>query len=323
MTAATDARPHLTTCTTADPETVAAFFSSAWGARGRINGLHPDHPIQMSRMAIGHACVATASLPSALEFETESWPRYVVTQLKSGSLQIGVAGRAQLCRTGDAVLAARPGRPCWAQTLDAGVSLATLAPEALLRITGDPETDGHPAVRFTSGRPRSAAAAAQWDTAVDYVMATLRGTLSTADAALVIGGAVSLLASTLLHVFPNTYADAERTEQPNVSAPLLRLTIDYIHANCARDIAISDVATAINVTPRAVQYMFRRHLDTTPMAYLRQVRLDRAHRDLLAADPSCDTVAAIATRWGFAHAGRFGHLYRTAFGESPSVTLRS
>jgi transcriptional regulator GlxA family with amidase domain len=73
--------------------------------------------------------------------------------------------------------------------------------------------------------------------------------------------------------------------------------------------------------PRAVQYMFRRHLDTTPMAYLRRIRLDRAHRDLLAADPSHDTVSAIATRWGFAHTGRFSQVYRAEFGESPSVTL--
>jgi transcriptional regulator GlxA family with amidase domain len=138
---------------------------------------------------------------------------------------------------------------------------------------------------------------------------------------LVIGGAVRLLASTLLHVFPNTYADAERSKQPEVSAPLLRRAIDYIHDNCARDVGMADIATAISVTPRAVQYMFRRHLDTTPMAYLRRVRLERAHRDLLGVDPSCDTVAAIATRWGFAHTGRFSQVYRSEFGESPNVTL--
>ncbi|MBB3749803.1 AraC-like DNA-binding protein [Mycolicibacterium sp. BK634] len=315
--------PQHSTCTTADPDAAAEFFRSAWGAQGRIDGLHPDHPIRMSRMAIGHACVTTATLPSALEFETESWPCYLVTQLKSGSLQIGATARPQRCTSGDAVLAVRPGRPCWAQTVDAEVSLATLAPEALLRITGDSDADGGPAVRFMSGRPRSAAAAGQWATAVDYVTATLQGTLDTSDVALVVGGAISLLASTMLHVFPNTYADAERSTQPDVSAPLLRQAIDYIHDNCARDIAMADVATAIDVTPRAVQYMFRRHLDTTPIAYLRHVRLERAHRDLLAADPSRDTVAAIATRWGFAHTGRFSQAYRAEFGEAPSVTLYS
>ncbi|WP_237159349.1 helix-turn-helix transcriptional regulator [Mycolicibacterium rhodesiae] len=151
--------------------------------------------------------------------------------------------------------------------------------------------------------------------------ATLTSVLCPEDATLVVGGAVSLLASTLLHVFPNTFADAKHVEHPQVSAPLVRQAIDFIQANCVRDISMSDIASAINVTPRAVQYMFRRHLDTTPMAYLRRVRLDRAHRDLLAADPAHDTVSAIATRWGFAHTGRFSQVYRAEFGESPSVTL--
>lgn len=275
----------------------------------------------MSQTNLGDVSVTKAELPSALEFETRRWPCYLVTQLNTGRMQIGATARAERCSNGDVVLAVRPGRPCWAQTVDADVSLAALRPEALLRITGDPETGGQPAVRFTSGRPRSRAAAAQWRMAVDYVTTTLQGVPSAEDAALIVGGAVSLLASTLLQVFPNTYADAERDDHPEISAPLVRRAIDYIQANCARDIAIAEVAAAINVTPRAVQYMFRRHLDTTPLGYLRRVRLERAHRDLLAADPSCDTVSAIAGRWGFAHTGRFSQAYRAEFGESPSATL--
>jgi AraC-like DNA-binding protein len=65
------------------------------------------------------------------------------------------------------------------------------------------------------------------------------------------------------------------------------------------------LAAAISVTPRSVQYTFRRHLGTTPLEYLRRVRLDRAHRDLHAADPAVDTVMAIAGRWRFGHVGRF------------------
>ncbi len=89
------------------------------------------------------------------------------------------------------------------------------------------------------------------------------------------------------------------------------------------DIGLSDIAAAINVTPRSVQYTFRRHLGTTPLEYLRRVRLDRAHRDLQAADPAVDTVMAIAGRWGFSHAGRFSIAYKEAFGTPPSRTLRA
>ena len=103
----------------------------------------------------------------------------------------------------------------------------------------------------------------------------------------------------------------------------LRRAIDFIHENAHRDIGLSDIAAAIGVTPRSVQYIFRRHLSTTPLEYLRRVRLDRAHRDLLAADPAVDTVMAIAGRWRFAHPGRFSIAYREAFGTPPSQTLRA
>ena len=91
----------------------------------------------------------------------------------------------------------------------------------------------------------------------------------------------------------------------------------------ANDIALADIADAVHVTPRAVQYMFRRHLDTTPLNYLRQVRLHHARQELLGADRRHETVTAIAACWGFMHTGRFAVLYRQTFGESPHETLRS
>ena len=104
---------------------------------------------------------------------------------------------------------------------------------------------------------------------------------------------------------------------------LLRRAVAFIHENAHRDITLSDIASAVNVTPRSVQYTFRRHVGATPLEYLRRVRLDRAHRELEAADPAVDTVMAIAGRWGFSHAGRFSGMYKRTFGRPPSSTLRS
>jgi len=68
----------------------------------------------------------------------------------------------------------------------------------------------------------------------------------------------------------------------------------------------------------------RRHLDTTPSAYLRRARLDRAHQQLCAASPGDGvTVTEIATRWGFASPSRFTASYRDTCGVLPSHTLRS
>jgi transcriptional regulator GlxA family with amidase domain len=111
-------------------------------------------------------------------------------------------------------------------------------------------------------------------------------------------------------------------ETPAAQPQTLRRAIAFIHENAHRDIGLSDIAAALDVTPRSVQYMFRRHLATTPLEYLRRVRLDRAHRDLQAADPAVDTVMEIAGRWRFGHPGRFSMAYKEAFGRPPSRTLR-
>jgi transcriptional regulator GlxA family with amidase domain len=103
----------------------------------------------------------------------------------------------------------------------------------------------------------------------------------------------------------------------------LRRAIAFIHNNAHRGIALTDIAAAIGVTPRSVQYTFRRHLGTTPLEYLRKVRLNRAHRDLQVADPAVDTVMEIAGRWRFGHPGRFSMAYKEAFGSPPSRTLRA
>jgi AraC-like DNA-binding protein len=58
------------------------------------------------------------------------------------------------------------------------------------------------------------------------------------------------------------------------------------------------------------------------MAYLRQVRMARAHEELLAADPELTTASAIARKWGFGHYGRFAAEYARRFCRKPSETLR-
>jgi AraC-like DNA-binding protein len=69
--------------------------------------------------------------------------------------------------------------------------------------------------------------------------------------------------------------------------------------------------------------MFKRHLETTPLQYLRRMRLHHAHQELLAAEHHHTTVTEIAARWGFAHTGRFAVLYRQTYVQSPHTTLRS
>jgi transcriptional regulator GlxA family with amidase domain len=97
----------------------------------------------------------------------------------------------------------------------------------------------------------------------------------------------------------------------------------FVDAHAHTDIALTDIAAAVYVTPRTLQYTFRRYLDMSPMEYLRRVRLDHAHEHLRKADPATTTVGMIAAQWGFAHTGRFSGLYRRTYGRTPSATLRT
>jgi transcriptional regulator GlxA family with amidase domain len=108
----------------------------------------------------------------------------------------------------------------------------------------------------------------------------------------------------------------------DVNSETLRRAIAYIHEHAHEEVTATSIARAACVTTRAVQLAFRRYLNTTPSAYLRQVRLDHAHRDLLSASKGEDgTVTQIASRWGFNHQGRFAAYYRQMYGQNPRQTL--
>ncbi len=81
-------------------------------------------------------------------------------------------------------------------------------------------------------------------------------------------------------------------------------------------------ADAASVSVRTLQAGFAKHLGTSPMRYLSEARMDRAHVELGDSDAESTTVAAIARAWGFTHPSRFAADYRRRFGENPSATLR-
>ena len=82
----------------------------------------------------------------------------------------------------------------------------------------------------------------------------------------------------------------------------------------------SFVPRVAGVKRRTLEKHFRRFLCRTPVEVRRDLRLERARRDLLRAQSGV-TVTEIALHCGFNHLGRFAALYRAHFGESPSATL--
>lgn len=102
----------------------------------------------------------------------------------------------------------------------------------------------------------------------------------------------------------------------------VRAAIDVIEAEPQAPLTLSLLATRCGVTPRTLQKGFRQHLGVSPMEYLRDVRLRRAHEELRAADPFAESVADVARRWGFTHLGRFAAAHEAKYGQKPLRTLR-
>ncbi|NMO55227.1 AraC family transcriptional regulator [Actinoplanes sp. TBRC 11911] len=113
----------------------------------------------------------------------------------------------------------------------------------------------------------------------------------------------------------------DRAAEP-IPPAAVRTAVDIMHARPQLPLTTAELARRCNVSVRTLQEGFQRHLGVAPMAYLRSVRLERAHADLRAADPGQDTVSAIAYRWGFGNLTRFAHQHRMTYGQSPKETLR-
>jgi AraC-like DNA-binding protein len=178
-------------------------------------------------------------------------------------------------------------------------------------------------VRLTGSTAVSEAANRHLAAAIDYVRDSIAADPEAARSPLIAGAAQRHLAACILATYPNTAQPAgEPHGGRDTTDALLRKAVGYIEDNAHRDISLQNIADAIHVTPRAVQYMFRRHKDRTPMQFLREIRLHYAHLDLVAGDQYKTSVRNVANRWGFAHLGRFAASYRLIYGHSPHVTLR-
>ncbi|MGD9961335.1 AraC family transcriptional regulator [Nocardioides sp.] len=119
----------------------------------------------------------------------------------------------------------------------------------------------------------------------------------------------------------HSHTDAVTRERPVRLGGAIKQAVELIEERPSEPWTTVRLATAVHMSVRALQEGFHRDLATSPMRYLRQVRLRRAHEALQAADGHATTVRAIAVSLGILHMGRFAAAYRNAFGEAPSATL--
>ena len=150
----------------------------------------------------------------------------------------------------------------------------------------------------------------------------LGATQSDLSKPLVADRVTSGLAALLLASMPHNRKAAFEGHGRSIAPFSVRRVEQFIEQHARNPIALADLSSVAGVSTRALQIGFRRFRNTTPIAYLRAIRLDLARIDLANAGLANSSVATVANALGFGHLGRFARDYQERFGEMPSQTLR-
>ncbi|RIY41356.1 helix-turn-helix transcriptional regulator [Neopusillimonas maritima] len=111
------------------------------------------------------------------------------------------------------------------------------------------------------------------------------------------------------------------TDVGHVAPGFVKRAEDYLKHHAHLPLTAGDIADHVGVSIRTLFAGFRKYRNTSPMRFLKQVRLEQVRQDLL--HPTSDTaVTRVALSWGFTHLGQFSASYQQQFGELPSETLR-
>jgi AraC-like DNA-binding protein len=119
---------------------------------------------------------------------------------------------------------------------------------------------------------------------------------------------------------PDSARPAGRVSEPPLPADLGR-ALGWLRSHLSEPIDLERLAAVAGVRPRTLETHFRAFLGTTPLGWVRRMRLAHARRELQRARADA-TVTDIALASGFTQLGRFAANYRAVFGEAPSMTLR-
>ncbi|MEU7484781.1 helix-turn-helix transcriptional regulator [Streptomyces sp. NPDC042319] len=307
-----------------DLELTEEFLSTAY-TRMQIGGDAERTRAQVSRGVVGPVSV------DQLEFDYDmSHDANVLDKICLGSLQSGTIvrqffpdGEEGSFGPGDVFVYTPEGHRYAGVIRSARYNLIMFDPHLLTRVAATVPGRRPEPVRLTGDRPVSSAAARHLQHTIAYLRDGVCNDPVTRDQPLIASTASQCLAASVLNTFPHTALTDPTIDDRNDAHPAtVRRAVAFIDEHAHTDISVADIAVAAHVSIRTVQCAFRRHLGTTPMGYVRRVRLAHAHADLLAADPTGDvTVTAVATRWGFFQTGRFAAAYRTAYGCLPHETL--
>lgn len=132
----------------------------------------------------------------------------------------------------------------------------------------------------------------------------------------------SSLFNALIYGQPNNALyKIDNFKDKSISPYFIKRTDAYIREHLHEPLNVETLAEQAGVSVRTLFAGFKNYLNTTPMNYLRELRFEQVHIELLHNEHL--SVTDIAFKWGFTHLGRFSQEYKRRYGELPSSTRRS
>ena len=299
-----------------------AFLNDAYTRMRIANDSSRGVRTRIRRDLLGTVSLDRLDLGFDMAYDADPLHKICLVTVHSGTIEEDYKGVGRDTFTaGDSGLLTPHDLPYSGVVRSARYDITMFGPELLDRLAAS--TDSAEPVRLGGHRPVSQAANRQLTAVITHLQRV--ATDPAANSPLLAATSADYLAATVLATMPTTAATADTaTDRHDAHPETVRRAVAYLESHVHEDVTITQVAAAAFVTPRALQLAFRRHLGTTPLRYLRRLRLAGAHDDLCAAVAGDgQTVATIAYRWGFAHPGRFASAYRRHYGRPPSEVLHA
>ena len=299
-------------------EEARRWLDAVYGTRLRMAG--PIGVVRHHREDHGIIAFDHIRIDAAYTLDSDALPALVVVDMIGGFIEYTRDGVVDCVVDGDTALASGWDMPFTAKADHLDMRATTVTGAALMAAVAEVAPD-YPweHITFISYVPHSAAAGARWRATVDQLSSMLPSDATPAQS----DAAARLLGHTLLQTFPNNVVlragSKEERDLVDDSPSTVRRAARIIEQHAMEELTPADLARECGVTPRTLQYAFRKHLDCTPQDYLRRIRLDQARRSIR--NGSAASVGDAAASHGFFNPGRFASDYRQVFDENPGETL--
>ena len=281
--------------------------------------------VQLNALTVGHLTCGYMRFRDAVVIETAEAENYHVDIPTDGRATMRAALGSPVYGTQDTAGVFMPGRPVAIEAGERFAQLSLMFPRDLLQLEvsnllGD---DVVRPLEFTAeldltspGARTMMHALRMIDEASNHEDGLLAHPLSTQRLE-------QVLMHSLLFSQQHNHLAALTRPAPSAGVRPVSNAIELLRSDPARPWTVTELASEVSLSVRSLQEGFRRSLDTTPMAYLRRLRLQKVHEELVEAEPGTASVTEVAARWGFVHLGRLAAAYHREFHERPSDTLRS